>query len=67
MQNMLQGWKTIIVAVLALVWAALDMIGISVPLADQEAIATAVFAVLVIIGRVLATGPVAFLKKKGLN
>ena len=65
--NFLSGWRTIIVSVLALLWAVLDTIGVDVPLQDQEAVATGLFAVIVIVTRFLAKGPVpiafSFLKK----
>lgn len=65
--ELLKGWRTLIVAALALVWAALDTVGVAVPLAEQEAIATAIFALAAIITRVLATGPVPFRKKETLQ
>ena len=61
--NILQGWRTIIVAFLALVWAILDGIGINVPLADQEAVATGVVAVIMIAMRIITTTPVPFVAK----
>lgn len=62
--SLLKGWRTIIVAALALVWAGLDAIGVNVPLADQEVVATAIFAVAAIVTRILATGPVPFRKEE---
>ncbi len=65
--NFLSGWRTIIVSILALLWAVLDTLGIDVPLQDQEAVATGIFALIVIVTRLLAKGPVpvsfSFFKK----
>ena len=62
--KILNGWRTIIVAALALIWAGLNTLGIDVPLGDQEAIATALFAVATIVTRFLAKGPVPFMVRK---
>jgi len=62
--SILKGWRTLIVAALALVWAGLDALGVNVPLADQEAIATAIFAIATIVTRVLATTPVPFRREE---
>lgn len=62
MSGFLKGWRTLIIAALGLLWAALDSVGINVPLADQDAVATAILAVAVIINRLFSSGPVAFRK-----
>lgn len=62
MNEFLKGWRTLIIAALGLLWAALDSVGFPVPLAEQEAIATGILSIAMIIVRVFTTGPVSFRK-----
>lgn len=54
----LTGFRTLIVAALALLWAVFDKIGVPVPLDDQEAIATGVLAIIMVILRFVTKTPI---------
>lgn len=58
----LNGWRTIVTALLALLWAGLDAIGVAVPLADQEAVAVGLLAAIMIVLRIFTRGPTPLAK-----